>query len=1161
MNIFSIKKTTWHFFVTKLLRIMRFYLLFLIVSVTQVFGSYTYSQSVTLTFQMKNVSIEAVLNTIEEQSEFRFLYNKKTVDVEQIVNISATKEKITDLLDNLFRDTEIAYAISDRQIVLNKKDAFMIAQQEKRVTGTVIDSNGEPIIGANISEKGTRNGTASDVEGKFSLQVNPDAILVVSYIGYLTQEIAVGNQANLNITLRESNLALDEVVVVGYGTQKKVNLTGAVASVKGEVLENRAVTNFTQALQGQVANLNITSAATSLSDKGGGSPGATQSINIRGYTGMGSAGAPLVVIDGIQYGDLNTINITDVEDITVLKDAASAAIYGSSAPYGVVLITTKKGKAGQKQTITYGNNFGFAQPINIPKWMNSLDYANFLNEACDNSGAAHQVTDEQLQRIKDYLNGTLTTTTYRDPTPGTDRWMAGNANNDSFDVYLKKFAFNQQHNVGVSGSLGKTNYYAGLGYVRQNGVYKYGDENFQRYNARVNLTSEMTDWLTFSFRGAFSRRELDDHYTVTSTYGNYLHMISIVQPWTPAIDPNGERSDYMIIWDDGGREKETTDNALLSGEFVFHPLKGWDITANYAYGGTYYNSSQHWATLYHTLPSGTVAVLGGTTPNTFNRSFSTNQYHVINAFSSYEKELSGHYFKLLGGYTQELYDNLQMWGTNNYLYNDNIPSLALTYGTAMGASDAASQLALRGGFGRFNYNYKEKYLFELDGRYDGTSRFLSNVRYKFYPGVSAAWVPSKESFWAPIEPVVNFFKVRATYGSLGDQAFTGFYPFYPALNVGAPLSSNYLFSGGRESQASNPGLINSALTWVTTSTIDFGADLAFLSNRLNVSFDWYRRYMDDFVGPAEALPAFLGASAPQANSTSMKTEGWELTVGWKHQTNGFRYGVDAVLSDYQGYITKYPNPNGLIGTYYDGMRIGEIWGYVSDGLFQSEEEIAAAPSQSIFYGRWSPGDVRYQDLNGDGVINYGNNTLENPGDRKVIGNTTPRYSFGVSLNAEYKGFDFTTFFQGVGKRDATLLAPTHNQGNYFWGITGWWNAGYTQQYDRWSPTNPGGYYPKYYSLLAENAKNRQVSTRYLPNAAYMRVKNMQLGYSLPSSALKYINCQKLRLFVNVENLATITNLITTMDPEIIGINGYNGAGDGKVYPLQRTWSCGLNVTF
>jgi TonB-linked SusC/RagA family outer membrane protein len=948
-------------------------------------------------------------------------------------------------------------------------------------------------------------------------------------------------------------MALEEVVVVGYGTQKKVNLTGAVAQVKGEILENRSVANISQALQGQVANLNITSAS-------GSAPGTAPSINIRGYTGLGSAAAPLVVIDGIQGGDLNSINMNDVENISVLKDAASAAIYGSSAPYGVILITTKRGKAGQKPTITYSNHFGWAQPVNIPKPMNSLDFVNFFNEAAANSGNAQFFSDEHIQRIIDYQAGRMKDQTIANPTPGSDVWESsyGNANNNWYDIFLKDAAFNQQHNVGVSGSANKTGYYIGLGYLQQDGVLRYGDDNYQRYNVRANLSSDLTGWLTFDFRSAFSRGATDTPYKFDSRHGNTMHALARHWPITPSVFPGGEKTVLIKIYEEGGRIRETKDNAILTGEFVFHPLPGWDITANYTYDGTYINASEHVKTLYRTSPKGVVSVAEGS-PNSFSRSYNRNQHHTVNAFTSYEKQLNDHYFKVTAGYTQELYDNLSGSASNNYLYSDELPALSLTYGTSRSISDGASQLAIRGGFGRINYNYREKYLIEFDGRYDGTSRFLKDVRSRFYPGVSAGWVLSKESFWKPLERTVNTFKIKAGYASLGDQSFTdNYYPFHASLGASSPTSGNWLFSGGRESAINQPALINSALTWVTTTSIDVGADFAFLANRLNVSFDWYRRFMDDYVGPAEALPAFLGASAPQTNSAAMETKGYELTVGWRDRIGDLDYGVDAVLSDYRGHVTRYPNPNGLISTWYVGQELGAIWGYETVGLFQSEQEIASAPSQSRLYSRWTPGDVRYRDLNGDNQIDWGNSTLDDPGDQKVIGNTTPRYSFGVTLNAAYRGFDLTAFFQGVGKRDAA--APTSHMNNYYWGITGdvWQSAGFEEQYDRWSESNPDGFYPKYYFTVAEMTKNKQTQTRYLMNAAYLRVKNLQLGYSLPASLTGKIGSRKIRLFVDVENLATLTKMLRAMDPEIANSSTWGG---GKEYPLQRTWACGLNVTF
>ncbi|MDR1723276.1 MAG: TonB-dependent receptor [Tannerella sp.] len=1027
---------------------------------------------------------------------------------------------------------------------------------QKRVSGTVTDvASGEAIVGANVVVKGTTNGTSTDADGKFAINVGDNAILQISYMGYVSQEIKVGSQSVLTVMLREDTQLLEEVVVVGYGTQKKVNLTGAVASVKGETLENRSVANISQALQGQVANLNITSAS-------GGAPGSAPSINIRGYTGFGSAAAPLVVIDGIQGGDLNSINMNDVENISVLKDAASAAIYGSSAPYGVILITTKRGKAGQKPTISYNNNFGWAQTINVPQYMTSVENANFFNEAARNSGINQIYSDEVIGRMQEYLDGKRTTETELDPRPEVDGWLTGNGNNDWFKIFLKDASFNQQHNIGVSGSAGKAGYYVGMGYLQQLGLIRFGEDSYQRYNLRANLSTELTNWLSFSFRGAFSRGQTDSPNNYTDNYGTLMHALGRMAPHSVNVYPNGERLGLINVYQNAGRVLQTNDNAVLTGEFIIKPLSGWDITANYTFDGFYINGSSHNKTVYSITPKLGVKSALTPTPNSFSRSYNRNLHNTFNAYTSYEKQLSDHYFKAMVGFTQELYDNLSMSGSNSYLYSDELPALSLTYGTSPSLSDGASQLAIRGGFGRINYNYKEKYLFEFDGRYDGTSKFMKDSRYKFYPGVSAAWVMSKEEFWQPLEQSVNLLKIRGEYGSLGDQGFTSsYYPFYPSLGTSRPTSSNFLFSGGRESAINQPSLVNTSLSWVTTTSIDFGLDLAFLSNRLNISFDWYRRFMDDYVGPAEAMPAFLGTSAPQTNSAAMETKGWDLTLGWRDQAGDFSYGIDAVLSDYRSYVTKYPNPNGLISTWYVGQEIGSFWGYETYGLFQSEQEIESAPSQSLLYSRWTPGDVRYKDLNGDGKIDWGDGTLSNPGDKKIIGNTTPRWNYGVTLSAQYKGFDMTLFLQGVGKRETAVSDYSHVT-NYYWGITGdqWQSMGFVEQRDRWSESNPDGFFPKYYMTRNEMIKNTYTQTRYLLNSAYMRIKYMQLGYNLPASLTDKISVQKIRLFVNVENLATLTKMPRVMDPEVSNTGGWYGV-DGKIYPLQRNWACGINVTF
>ena len=1096
-----------------------------------------YSQSINL--DVSNMEIRQVIKNIEQQSEYRFFYTDGLTDLSRKVDMKLTEQPIEDVLLALFDNTQLGYQLVDNKLIILAPKGIL---QQITITGTVTDAAGEPLPGVSIMIKGSQQGTATDTDGAFSLQVpNENTILVFSYIGFTTQEIIVGNRRTISVVLIDDTRQLEEVVVVGYGTQKKVNLTGSVSQIKGDVLENRPVQRLSQALQGQVANLNVTQSS--------GRPGTTLSLNIRGYTGFDETGSPLIVVDGIQGVDINTINMTDVENISVLKDAASVAIYGSSAPYGVIIINTKKGAREKKPTITYNANFGQSKIINMPKMMNSLDFANIMNESADNANVTRPFTDENLQRIRDYLDGKITTETI--PRPGYDEWQTfeGNANNQWFDILFKP-SFSQQHAIGVSGGSANSSYYVGLGYNQKDGMFRYGGDIFQQYNVRTNLSTDLTKWLTFNFRGMYQRSS-DERPSTESWFGQIVRY----WPTNPLYCPNGELDGQSLIPHliQGGRYKSDTDQTTLTGEFVVHPLPGWDITANYTFDGTFIATSTHYATIYQSTPSGATSIKANAT-NSFGRTQNTNQHHVGNMFSSYEKQLGNHYFKLLLGYTQELYDYMSLSASNTYLYSDALPAISLTYNPTRSASDGASQLASRGWFGRINYNYQEKYLIELNGRYDGTSRFMKEVRYKFYPGVSAAWVPSKENFWEPIQTYINMLKFRVSYGQLGDQGFTGYYPFYPSLSTVAATSSNWMFSSGRQSYVSSPPLTNPSLTWVTSTTLDFGFDLAFLNSRLNVNFDWYKRSADDFVGPTDPLPVLLGVGVPQSNNSSIVTKGIEITLGWNDRilNNQLHYGVNFVLGDYRGEVVRYPNPTMLNTTWYNGRQLGEIWGYETYGLFQSDSEVASAPSQERINGSvWTAGDCRYVDQNGDGIIDWGSNTVDNPGDRKIIGNNTPRYSYGLTLNADYKGFDFSIFTQGVGKRDAWIT------GNFLWGITGhaYDCALYTIHYDRWTTDNPNGYFPKYYRSEQIMAKNMQVQSRYLQNAAYMRIKNMQIGYSLPVSLIEKIKFQRVRIYISAENFVTFTKMLKTVDPEFAHISA------GAAYPLQGTWSFGLNVTF
>lgn len=1126
-------------------------------------GASVLAQPVTLS--EKGASMQKVLREIRKQSNVDFIFKTNQISKTKPVTIQVKERPLEEVLESIFSNQPVDYILDNKTIIVRDKPPvfstkLITSTLQQRVSGRVVDIHGNPLTGISVREKNTNNGTITNENGEFSFTLeNSPAILAFTSIGYVSQEVP-SQSTPVNIVMEDDLGSIDEVVVVGYATQKKANLTGAVASISGERLENRSVSTLTQALQGTVANLNISTP--------NGAPGTKQNVNIRGFTGINIddngnrsnvTGAPLIVIDGVQGGDLSTINMSDVESVSVLKDAASAAIYGSSAPFGVIIITTKKGNTG-KPAITYNNNFGFSAPTNLPQYVNSLDFALAFNEVGENSFyTAELFNGDVIQRIKDYQAGTLAEETIKDPS--SDNWLSwngANANNDWFDIYFKNASFSQQHNVGVSGGTDNSSYYVGLGYNQQDGLFNYANDSYKRYNGRANLSSKLTSWLKFNFRGAFSRAETDN----PTIYGNisggssysydYFHQLGRTYPTVPLRNPDGYWSEGsgVGVFTDGGRAKSSRDNAMLTGEFVVNLMPGWDFTANYTYDGTYIEDSDNRKTFYIVKPSGIQQPRGGSSPNYIGRNMHRNQHHTINAFTSYQKTVGDHYFNAILGYTQELYDNFRLNGSNDNLYSDEVPMISVTYGSNRNAADYASRLAIRGGFGRLNYNYQEKYLLELNGRYDGTSRFLQDVRYKFYPGVSAAWVPSKESFWEPIIPYVNQFKIRGSYASLGDQAFTeNRYPFYPNLNTQSPTGTRWLFNSGRESSVSNPGLINYDLTWITTNTLGVGVDANFLSNRLNVSFDWYRRQAKDFAIPGDALPAILGTSAPRINDAETETRGIEITVGWKDRINDFSYGADLVFSDYTGKVVKVNNPTKVLDrVWYDGMTMGEIWGYETMGLFKDEEEINSI-DQSYINANWFVGDVHYRDLDGNNKINIGNNTVDNPGDRRIIGNTTPRYSFGLNMNAAWKGFDITAFLQGVGKRDI-MFDPG---ANFFWGFVNneWQSSYFTVHTDRWTPDNPNGYLPRAYFTTD---KNRQAQTRYLQNAAFLRVKNVQLGYTLPQQILDKAGFKRARLFVNVENLATLTSLMKVVDPEIVNSNA-------KVYPVQRTWAFGLNVTF
>lgn len=1027
-------------------------------------------------------------------------------------------------------------------------------QQNGVCNGVVTDTTGETVIGASVVVKGTTNGTITGLDGDFSLSgVTKGSILVVSFVGYQNTEVKWNGQP-LTIVLKEDTKVLDEVVVVGYGTQKKANLSGAVAAVDGKVLQDRPITNIGQGLQGVVPNLNITM-------NNGGAPGATSSFNIRGNTSL-NGGSPLVLVDNVQM-DANLVNPDDIESISVLKDAASASIYGARAAYGVILITTKKGKKSDKPTVSLSATGYWQSPALTFHNVNSMQYLTMMDEAYQNDGGSgHYFKSQVYQYAEDYFNGKYDSPVFFDT--AYDTYKYGYCGNTDWWDELYKTSFSQIYTANISGGNDRTTYYASVSMNDQGGILKAGDDKYNKYNANVNISSNITKWLNVSAKIAHTYTdELHPtggttamNSTAYSGLSSYSGMMKgDLSPLMPVKHPDGHyagQGSYtnpVAIMEQGGNAQYKQNDLWMTGAVKITPIKGLVINADYTWNFYGKSSNQHVQNFYdYTAVPGTENYYPWTNPSSVTVTNNDDYYNAFNAFAEYTFSLKEkHNFKVMVGYNQENKHKKYHYAGRKNLIDSSNPSLNLAYGD-MAMNGSETHWSVNGFFARINYDYKGKYLLELNGRYDGSSKFPHGDRYAFFPSASVAWRVSEEKFWEPIRGWFDNFKLRASYGSLGNQALDesryGNFPYLATYGINTKYGA--LLNGTRPVAVSVPGLVSASFTWETVNQIDFGFDASFFGGRLNTSFDWYRRNTKDMLTAGQALPAVLGTSVPQENAADMKTVGWEVSLEWNDRlSNGFGYHIKGVLSDYQASITKFSNPTKLLGTHYVGEKLNEIWGYVSNGLFQSDEDAKAADQSYLSGGSWGAGDVKYEDLNNDGKINIGKNTLDDSGDRKIIGNSTPRYSYGITAGFDYKGFDFEMFWQGIGKRDYWL------GGSQFWGFTDEWCTPLTSSLDYWTEDNRDAYFPRLHHY-GVNGGNHQVSTRYLQNAAYLRLKNVVLGYTIPRSITEKVKISRLRVFVQGENLLTFTPLIDSYDPETL---------NNMTYPINKKISVGLNLTF
>lgn len=1044
-----------------------------------------------------------------------------------------------------------------------------ITQQDGVCKGVVKDNQGETVIGASVVVKGSTNGTITGLDGDFTLNnVKRGDVIQISYIGYVSQEV-VWQGTPLNITLKEDSQTLEEVVVVGFGSQKKANLTGSVSQVKmDDVLGERPVTNVKNALQGSMPGLMVS---------GGASPGEAKSFNIRGTVSINGMN-PLVLIDNVE-GDIDLLNPEDIESVTVLKDAASSAIYGARAAAGVILITTKKAKKGEKFNLNYNANFGFQTSINSPKQASLDEYLRAYQAA--GFSETYYAGNGSVSKWREYLAG------YKEnpaayPTVGDGIYIGEDGApyylNDK-DVYkaFQETSFMQTHNLTANGGTEKLRYRLSAGLTKEDGPLIESKDTYMRKNISSFISADITDWLT---------QEADFRYTVADRSepmgsGDGIYCMNHISFYPSGMMPGSVNTsvdkDLPLITPENQIRYNNpyltdTDNTRIYLRTILRPIKGLELVGEYTY------DRKNWQKSYYAKKwEYTTEQLGSNNSVTSDYLFKSEDhedYNALNLYGTYNFSIKeDHMFKVMAGFNQERKQNSWISVQTHDMIAPSAPSFTSATGKII-PQNSYSDYAIRGAFYRINYNYKDRYLFEVNGRYDGSSKFPKDDRFGFFPSFSVGWNIAREAWMEKALDYVSDLKLRASWGQIGNQNI-GNYGYYSTMQpVG---NSNYWLKDGEFiTYISTPGLVSNSFTWETVETLDIGFDASMFNSRLQVTFDWYQRTTRDMLIAGIQLPAVVGTSAPMRNAADMRTRGWEIAVNWRDQIGDWKYNVGFNLYDYKSKITKYSNNEDklLSQNYYEGKTLGEIWGYVSDGFYTIDDFDGPGTWQlkdgvaSLDGYNPRPGDEKFVNLNDDrgtNEINSGLNTVDNPGDQKVIGNSTPRYNFGVNLGVSYKGFSLSAILQGTAKRDVWIggmsLFPFggsakayypvfYNQTDY-WEPMGSCDGQYTEN-DReyWIAKNPDASLYRLYSNMQNHGSNQRASTKYLQNGAYMRLKNITLAYTFPKALISKVSLSALKVFVSAENLATISSLPKGYDPERLSWG----------YPFYRTLSFGLNVT-
>ena len=1148
-----------------------------------------------LSLEVKPGTLNQALDQIRRQEKITFFYDS---DVLKNFKVNAFKFENTALhqiLEHLLKGTPMDFVERDKGIIIRinqQQVALGAAIREIIVKGSVKDSLGRGLPGVSVQIKGQSNkGTSTDSNGAFSLRVpTADVELIFSLVGFVRKEVALAGRQSLDVILFEENSNLSEVVVVGYGTQKKENLTGAVAVVSGKDLEGRPAGNMSQLLQGTVPNMTVTFSS--------GRPGVGGKFNIRGVNSISSDANPLVLIDGIE-GSIDRVNPHDVESVTVLKDASAAAVYGARASYGVILINTKKGVNG-KTTINYSGKYAQSASTTSTDYENRGFYSASINDLFYEQYAGKKYTNyndndyyQLWIRRNDKTENPERPWVVTDQRDGRDTYVYY-GNTDWYNYLYDDSRPMYEHSVSINGRSDKVSYFLSGNLFEQKGIFKMNKDKFTRYNMRSKISYTINDWLEISNNTSYFKSSYfyPGQSGVENSFGaTNVHAMASFVPVNPdgslvylnSLSPSGVMDGISaLLTHNGHRNQDQVHEFAPSFEAVIKPFKGFDVRTNYSFIHYNYQNMNRGVNIpYSKYPGETSYITTGSGLNRLYESQTNHWYKAFNAYGTYQHSFKDtHNLKVMAGYNYETKYLKDLKMDRQGLLTDLLDDFDLAKGDVMSIAGGQNRYALMGMFYRLNYDYKSKYLLEVSGRYDGSSRFHKDDRFGFFPSFSAGWRLDEEAFFQPLKTVFSGFKIRGSYGSLGNQQ-VGYYDYIQTINTGGSDGTlNYTFTDGIKAPSATDSAPNASnLTWETVSTANLGLDMSLFNQRLSVMADVYVRDTKNMLTAGRTLPSVYGAGAPKENAADLRTKGWEASLSWR---DGFlvagkplTYNVTLGIGDNTSKVTRFDNPNRKLSDFYAGQNLGDIWGYQLDGYFLTDEEAAnyhvdQTAVNTIINSSANDlglraGDLKFVDLDGDNKISLGANTVDSPGDRKIIGNSMPRYNYSVNVGTSWLGVDLSVFVQGIGKQN---WYPG-TDASAFWGP-------YSRPYASfvasdflskvWSPENPNAYFPRPRGYIALNNTNRSLgvaNTKYIQSLAYARIKNITVGYTLPQHLASKISLSRFRIYFSGENLFTFTKLESDfIDPEQASTaNTYRvSTSTARTYPWAKTYSFGLDIS-